>query len=89
MRQISRGRDESWVEGRLKVLMQVLLNFSMCIIMALVIFVIGLGAVLRLYQPNRVVVVLLFWRLLWLRVPLSPRAFCWCTVRQLLLCKAF
>jgi uncharacterized membrane protein len=60
MRQMSRGRDESWVEFGLKVLMQVLLNFSMGLVMALVMFVIGLWAVVRSYQPNPVVAVLFF-----------------------------
>jgi ABC-type multidrug transport system fused ATPase/permease subunit len=60
MRQMSRGRDESWVEFGLKVLMQVLLNFSMGLVMALVMFVVGLWAVVRSYQPNPVVAVLFF-----------------------------
>jgi hypothetical protein len=40
--------------------MEVLLVFSMDILMALVIFVIGLWAVVRSYQPNAVVAVLFF-----------------------------
>merc|ERR1712070_565449 len=38
----SMGRDESIIEYGLKVLMQVLLNFSLGLVMALVMFVIGL-----------------------------------------------
>jgi ABC-type multidrug transport system fused ATPase/permease subunit len=60
MNQMSRGRDESWVEFGLKVLTQVLFNFSMGLVMALVMFIVGLWAVVRSYQPNPVVAVLFF-----------------------------
>jgi hypothetical protein len=60
MRQMSRGRDESWVEFGLKVLSQVLLNFSMGLVMALVMFIIGLWAIVRSYESNPVVAVLFF-----------------------------
>jgi hypothetical protein len=60
IRQMTRGRDESWVEFGLKVLMQVLLNFSLGLIMALVVFIIGLWTVVTSYQPNPIVAVLFF-----------------------------
>lgn len=48
----SMGRDESMVEYLLKMLMQVLINFSMGLIMALIIFIFGLWNIIRSYQPN-------------------------------------
>lgn len=60
VRQMHRGRDESWIEFALKVLMQVLLNFSMGLIMALVFFVVGLWSIVNSYQPNPVIAVLFF-----------------------------
>lgn len=55
IRSMTRGRDESWLEFGLKVLMQVLLNFSMGLIMALIFFVVGLWSIVRSYQPNPIV----------------------------------
>ena len=60
IRGMSRGRDESWLEFGLKVLMQVLLNFSMGLIMALVFFVFGLWTIVRSYQPNPITAVIFF-----------------------------
>lgn len=60
IRQISRGRDETWIEYGLKLLMQVLLNFSMGLIMALIMFVIGLWTIVRSYQPTPLVAVVFF-----------------------------
>merc|ERR1712232_1080239 len=48
----SMGRDESMVEYLLKMLMQVLINFSMGLIFALVIFIFGLWGIIQTYQPN-------------------------------------
>jgi len=48
----SMGRDESMPEFLLKMLMQVLINFSMGLIMALFIFIFGLWSVIQTYQPN-------------------------------------
>lgn len=56
----SMGRDESIIEYGLKVLMQVLLNFSLGLVMALVMFVIGLWSIVRSYQPNPIVAVFFF-----------------------------
>lgn len=48
----SMGRDESMVEYMFKMLIQVLINFSMGLVMALVIFVFGLWGIIQSYQPN-------------------------------------
>mmetsp|Transcript_10162 Transcript_10162/g.25457 ORF Transcript_10162/g.25457 Transcript_10162/m.25457 type:complete len:298 (+) Transcript_10162:94-987(+) len=56
----SMGRDESFIEYSLKVLMQVLMNFSAGLVMALVMFVIGLWSIVRSYQPNPIVAVFFF-----------------------------
>lgn len=60
IRSMSRGRDESWMEFALKVLMQVLLNFSLGLVMALVFFVFGLWTIVRSYQPNPITAVVFF-----------------------------
>jgi hypothetical protein len=57
---ISRGRDENMIEFGLRVLMNVLVNFSIGLIMALIMFVIGLWSIVRSYQPNPIVAVLFF-----------------------------
>lgn len=57
---MSRGREESIIEFGLRVLMNVLVNFSIGLIMALVMFVIGLWTIVRSYQPNPIVAVLFF-----------------------------
>jgi hypothetical protein len=41
MRSMTRRRDEQWIEFGLRVLMNVLLNFSIGLAMALVMFIIG------------------------------------------------
>lgn len=56
----SMGRDEKFFEYALKVLMQVLVNFSMGLVMALAMFVIGLWSIVRSYQPNPIVAVFFF-----------------------------
>jgi hypothetical protein len=56
----SMRRDENMVEYGFKVLMQVLLNFSIGLVMALVMFVIGLWTIVRSYQPNPIVAVVFF-----------------------------
>ncbi|KAG7346697.1 hypothetical protein IV203_005766 [Nitzschia inconspicua] len=60
IRTMSRGRDENMIEFGLRVLMNVLVNFSIGLIMALVMFVIGLWSIVRSYQPNPIVAVLFF-----------------------------
>lgn len=60
IRSMSRGRDESTVEFMMKALMQILLNFSIGLIMALTFFVIGLWNIIRTYQPNPIVALLAF-----------------------------
>lgn len=56
----SMGRDEKFFEYALKVLMQVLVNFSVGLVMALVMFVVGLWSIVRSYQPNPIVAVFFF-----------------------------
>ncbi|KAL7482186.1 hypothetical protein ACHAW6_007880 [Cyclotella cf. meneghiniana] len=56
----SMGRDESMVEYMFKMLLQVLINFSMGLIMALVIFVFGLWGIIQSYQPNPLTGVIFF-----------------------------
>ncbi len=46
------SRDESMLEYAIKVLIQVLINFSMGLIGAFFIFVFGLWGIVRSYQPN-------------------------------------
>jgi amino acid transporter len=53
-------RDESMLEYGLRVLMQVLINFSLGLLMALVIFIFGLWSSVKSYQPNPIVAVLFF-----------------------------
>jgi hypothetical protein len=57
---VSRGRDESWIEYGLKILMQVLLNFSVGLCMALIFFIFGLWSIIQSYQTNPMVAVLVF-----------------------------
>lgn len=54
------SRDESWVEYALKMLLQVLVNFSMGLIGAFFIFVIGLWSIVKSYQPNPLIAVFFF-----------------------------
>jgi hypothetical protein len=56
----SMGRDESMIEYGFKILMQVLLNFSIGLMFALVFFIIGLWSIVRSYQPNPIVAVFFF-----------------------------
>lgn len=56
----SMGRDESMIEYGLKVLMQVLMNFSVGLVMALFMFVVGLWSIVRSYQPNPIIAVFFF-----------------------------
>merc|ERR1712157_574047 len=52
--------DERMIEYGLNILMQVLVNFSIGLVMALFLFVVGLWSIVRSYQPNPVVAVLFF-----------------------------
>lgn len=56
----SMSRDESMVEYMLKMLMQILINFSMGLIMALIIFIFGLWSIIKTYQPNPLTGLLFF-----------------------------
>mmetsp|Transcript_10224 Transcript_10224/g.29133 ORF Transcript_10224/g.29133 Transcript_10224/m.29133 type:complete len:293 (-) Transcript_10224:4066-4944(-) len=56
----SMGRDENFMEYAMRVLMNVLINFSMGLCVALIMFVIGLWSIVRSYQPNPIVAVLFF-----------------------------
>ena len=53
-------RDESFVEFALKMMVQVLINFSIGLIAALFIFVFGLWSIVRSYQPNPITAVIYF-----------------------------
>lgn len=56
----SMGRDENMLEYGLKVLMNVLMNFSIGLVVALFTFVIGLWSIVKSYQPNPIVAVFFF-----------------------------
>jgi len=56
----SMGRDETMLEYVFRVLIQVLLNFSMGLVMALFMFIVGLWSVIRAYQPDPITAVLFF-----------------------------
>jgi len=56
----SMSRDENIIEYGMRVLMNVLMNFSMGLIMALAFFVFGLWSILTSYQPNPLIAVLFF-----------------------------
>lgn len=60
MRSVTRGRDESFIEYAMKVLMQILVNFSMGLVMALIFFVIGLWSLVRSYQPDPLTALIFF-----------------------------
>eukprot|EP00523_Entomoneis_sp_CCMP467_P012943 CAMPEP_0168789256 /NCGR_PEP_ID=MMETSP0725-20121227/12757_1 /TAXON_ID=265536 /ORGANISM="Amphiprora sp., Strain CCMP467" /LENGTH=228 /DNA_ID=CAMNT_0008839557 /DNA_START=350 /DNA_END=1036 /DNA_ORIENTATION=+ len=60
LRQMQRGRDETWIEFGFKVLMNVLINFSMGLFMSLLFFIFGLWTIVRSYQPNPIMAVLVF-----------------------------
>jgi len=55
-----RARDESTMEYVIKILMNVLINFSIGLIMSLVFFIIGLWTIIKSYQPNPIVAVVAF-----------------------------
>eukprot|EP01083_Nonionella_stella_P314914 1136109_1 len=54
------SRDESTMEYVMKVLIQVLINFSMGLLMALAFFIFGLWSVVKSYQPNPLTAVAFF-----------------------------
>jgi hypothetical protein len=54
------GRDESWMEYGLRVLMNVLMNFSIGLCMALAFFVFSLWSIVTSYQPNPAIAVVFF-----------------------------
>lgn len=56
----SMSRDESWIEYAIKMLIQVLINFSMGLIFALFIFIFGLWGIVKSYQPNPITAVFFF-----------------------------
>ena len=56
----SMSRDESFIEYGLKMLMQVLINFSMGLIMALFVFIFGLWGIISTYQANPLTALLFF-----------------------------
>jgi len=56
----SMKRDESMVEYMLQMLMNLLINFSIGLIGALVVFVFGLWSIIKSYQPNPLTAVLFF-----------------------------
>lgn len=60
IRSMSRGRDENMIEFVFKIIIQVLINFSMGLLMSLVFFVLGLWNIIRSYQPNPIMAVLGF-----------------------------
>ena len=56
----SMSRDENLIEYGLRLLMQVLMNFSIGLVMALIMFVIGLWSIVKSYQPNPIIAVFFF-----------------------------
>ena len=54
------SRDESFLEYAMKILFQVLINFSIGLIMALVFFVFGLWSIVQSYQASPLTAVLFF-----------------------------
>ena len=60
IRSMHRGRDESWIEFGLKVLLNLLINLSMGLIMALVFFVCNAFAIARSYSTNPITAVIFF-----------------------------
>lgn len=56
----SMSRDESMIEYAFKVLLQFLINFSMGLVMALIIFIFGLASIVKSYQPNPITAVAFF-----------------------------
>jgi hypothetical protein len=60
IRTMSRGRDESTMEFIIKVLLQVLLNFSLGLIMAVVFFIMGIWNIISSYRPHPIMAMLTF-----------------------------
>lgn len=56
----SMSRDESFVEFALKMLIQVLINFSMGLMVALVVFIFGLWSIVKSYQPDPLTALVFF-----------------------------
>mmetsp|Transcript_28217 Transcript_28217/g.83148 ORF Transcript_28217/g.83148 Transcript_28217/m.83148 type:complete len:296 (-) Transcript_28217:15-902(-) len=56
----SMSRDESFVEYALKMLIQVLINFSMGLVVAFVVFVFGLWSIVKSYQPDPLTALMFF-----------------------------
>jgi hypothetical protein len=56
----ARHRDESTADFIIRLAMNVLLNFSIGLVMAFVMFVIGLWSIIRSYQPNPIMAVVVF-----------------------------
>jgi hypothetical protein len=54
------GRDESTMEYVLRVLVQVLINFSMGLLAALGVFIFGLWGIVKSYQPDPITAVIFF-----------------------------
>jgi len=60
IRSMRRGRDETMIEFALKILLQVLVNFSVGLALALVMFVVGLYSLVRAYASNPIAAVVAF-----------------------------
>lgn len=56
----SMSRDESWMEYAIKMLLQVLINFSLGLIGAFFVFVFGLWSIVKSYQANPLTAVIFF-----------------------------
>lgn len=56
----SRQRDESWAQYVVNILLQVVINFTMGLVTTLLFFILGLWNIVRSYQPNPMVAVLVF-----------------------------
>jgi len=54
------SRDESMVEYALRMIMQVLINFSLGLIGALVVFIFGVWSIIKSYQPDPMTAVVFF-----------------------------
>ena len=56
----SMSRDESWIEYAIKMLLQVLINFSIGMIGAFFVFVFGLWGIVKSYQANPITAAIFF-----------------------------
>ena len=54
------SRDENFIEYILRILLQLLVNFSMGLIAALFVFIFGLWSIVKSYQPNPLTAVAFF-----------------------------